>query len=729
MSLAIPKKRASQSGTSDKLSKRLGMQGVLPWLYSWEIYVIALVAGFLRFYHLDASEFDGDQAAIFGLAREAVHLGLVPIVGIRASIGIENPPAVIDLLMLPAALSANPLWAVVMVGLLNTIAVLLTYFFTRRYYGRFAGICAALLYAAAAKPLNYSRFLWQQNMLAPLIVLFMFALFYGVVERRKGWVLPAALLLGISYQLHETSTLLAIPLLVAMLLAPGTIRWRDLAFTLAALLVIFSPYIIWEFSSQFSDVPIILNVAKLHAHIDNLVIYFYRFFLSPNGFTSYYQIPANPASILRLFASILSGLRYMLWFLVAGGLVTAGGLALWPQPHGRDVAATALQGDEEKHTSPREIKPLSWLKKWWIDFRADPYRCGLTLLCVWQVVPLLFLLRHTVVLFPYYLLILMPGPFILMGLFFDRLINWTRRHAWYWRGFHYALYTIAALTIIAQITTSSAVVIDATDGANPHGKTYNDLGSLQRALTEADQLAQQRHLNRIYVTTDIYSQTAMSYLAQQIQTPTTLFDDSRCLVLPAVADGPAVLLVSPYAHLTLSLLHQYASAQLIDRPKRLGAPPFQLYIVSPSLAPRTVAASPTFSGALQLLNVQRFHSSRNYIPWVVARWKLLRSLPPGSRITYNYAMMALPDNGMLVTQRSLCTFTSTRAGDQLFVAFELPNHAASFTQVTLKGQIYTTIPYHPSLGVLHFQTDLTTDSQHIVLRTTNRQDSITTSLA
>ncbi|HET7641343.1 MAG TPA: hypothetical protein VFK47_21720, partial [Ktedonobacteraceae bacterium] len=171
------------------MSKRFGMRGVLPWLYSWEIYVIALVAGFLRFFHLDTSEFDADQAAIFGLAREAVHLGLVPIVGIRASIGIENPPAVIDLLMLPAALSANPLWAVVMVGLLNTIAVLLTYFFTRRYYGRLAGICAALLYAAAAKPLNYSRFLWQQNMLAPLIVLFMFALFYGVVERRKGWVL------------------------------------------------------------------------------------------------------------------------------------------------------------------------------------------------------------------------------------------------------------------------------------------------------------------------------------------------------------------------------------------------------------------------------------------------------------------------------------------------------------------------------------------------------------
>src|SRR6266566_1469097 len=74
--------------------------------------------------------------------------------------------------------------------------------FLRRYYGPLAGITAALLYAAAAKPLNYSRFIWQQNMLAPLVVLFMFALFCGVVERRKGWFFPAVFLLGMAYQLH-----------------------------------------------------------------------------------------------------------------------------------------------------------------------------------------------------------------------------------------------------------------------------------------------------------------------------------------------------------------------------------------------------------------------------------------------------------------------------------------------------------------------------------------------
>ncbi len=727
MSLVIPKKQAARSDISEVSLRDRVVQHLLPWLNCWEIYVIALLAGFLRLYRLDTSEFDGDQAAIFGLAREAIHYGLVPIVGIRASIGIENPPAVIDLLMLPAALSANPLWAAVMVGLLNTIAVLLTYFFTRRYYGRFAGISAALLYTAAAKPLDYSRFIWQQNMLAPLVVLFIFALFFGVVERRKGWLLPAVLLLGVAYQLHETSTLLAILLLVAILLAPGTIRWHDLALALVALFVIFAPYILWEFTSHFSDLSIVLNVVKLHAHTDDLVIYFYKFFLSPNGFTSYYQVPANPASLLRLFDPILSGLRYMLWFLLAGGLATAGGLALWPLSRDAGATAALLQSKEEKPALLHEIKPLSWLKNWWIDFRANPYRCGLLLLCIWQVVPLLFLLHHTLALYPYYLLILMPGPFILMGLFLDKLINWTRQPAWYLRGLHYAAYTIAALIIIAQITTCTATMIDATDGANAHGKTYNTLGSLQHALAEADQLAQQHHLNRVYITTDIYSQMAMSYLAQQMRTPTTLFDDERCLVLPAASAGPAVLLVSPYAQLTLPLLYEYASAQLVDRPARLGAAPFQLYIVSSRPVVSTAAPATTFAGNLQLINLQRQQLIQPASSWLVAHWQLLRSLSAGSRITYNYQMSALPDNRTPALRSSLCTLTSTRTGDQLFVAFAVPRHAAVFTQVILRGQMYTTTPYHPSLGPLHFETDLLQDSPQTVLRTTNGQDSITIS--
>ena len=72
-------------------------------------------------------------------------------------------------------------------------------------------------------------------------------------------------------------------------------------------------------------------------------------------------------------------------------------------------------------------------------------------------------------------------------------------------------------------------------------------------------MALRRHLNRVYLTADAYSQVPLSYLIGQMRTPTTLFDDERCLVLPNPADGPAVLLVDPYAQMTLALLRLYAT--------------------------------------------------------------------------------------------------------------------------------------------------------------------------
>ena len=708
MNLALPNKHASKSTPDRQSSGWQKIKYLLTGLFSWEIYLILLVAGFLRLYQLSASEFDGDQAAIFSMAPEAVHLGLLPVVTNQASIGIENPPAVIYLLMIPASLSADPLWATVMVGLFNTFAVFLTYLFTRRYYGRLAGIIAGLLYTAAAKPLNYSRFIWQQNMLAPFIILFMFALFWGAVERRRGWFFPAVLLLGVIYQLHEISAVLVILLLVTLVLAPGTVRWRDLFLALISLLVIFSPYILWEYSSGFADVHIVLNLAKLHAHIDSDAIYLYQFFLSPNGFGSYYQVPADPTSILRLFGPILFWLRYILWLLVAGGLVTAGGLALWPRVTG--------------------FAPISLLRTWWTDFRATPSRCGLALLLVWQVVPILLLSRHSLPLYPYYLLILMPGPYILMGIFVAQVIKWTSQRPWYWRGLRSGIYTIAALTVIAQLVTCTATLIDSVDGTYRHGQIFNDLGSLQHALSEADQLALHHHLNRVYITTDIYSQPSLNYLAQEMQTPTTLFDDSRCLVLPNASAGPAVLLVSPYAQLTLPLLREYATATLVDQPARLGAPPFQLYIVASRRTTEQTSKSETFIGNLQFINLQRQHLNLADPLWLVSRWNLLRSAHPHNRTTYNYAMTAFTNTNNY-PRHSLCTFTAIRPGDQLCVAFALPHDPPKPALVTIEGQFYTITPYNPAFGPLHLETNQTQDSPKTLLRTKQGENRITTPLA
>ena len=188
-------------------------------LHTWELYPILFIAAFLRLYRIDTAIFADDQAVVFQMARDAIVHGLWRITSNRASLGNINFPLVVYIFMLPAAFSSNPLWAEVMVGLLNTAAVLLAYVFTRRYYGRLAGTIVTLLYATSVMALAYSGDIWPQNLLPPLVMLFLCCLFKGVVERRRGWLFPAILLLGVLYQIHGSSLLLAALLVASCIFA------------------------------------------------------------------------------------------------------------------------------------------------------------------------------------------------------------------------------------------------------------------------------------------------------------------------------------------------------------------------------------------------------------------------------------------------------------------------------------------------------------------------------
>ena len=273
MSLTRPEISTSISSTSQPVRPRQQwLRWLLALLRSWDFYLlllVVLVAGFLRFYKINTTEFDEDQAMLFRLAYDAIHHGLLPVTSNRSSIGLANPPGVIYLFMLPAALSSNPVWAAVMVGAFSVIAVALTYIFTRRYYGRVAAIVAALLYAITFRQLIYTRFIWQPNLMAPFVVLLMFVLFLGGVKRRKGWLFAALLLMGILYQTHEITLLLAIPLLVALVLAWRTVRWRDLVLAVVSLLILFSPFLLWEVMHKFQDVLALLAPTGHHAVLNN----------------------------------------------------------------------------------------------------------------------------------------------------------------------------------------------------------------------------------------------------------------------------------------------------------------------------------------------------------------------------------------------------------------------------------------------------------------------------
>src|SRR5256885_14840850 len=71
---------------------------------------------------------------------------------------------------------------------------------------------------------------------------------------------------------------------------------------------------------------------------------------------------------------------------------------------GQAVAPTMLR---------RSQIPFARIYEWWMGLRADPARCGLVVLLVWQIVPVLLLSRHSAPIHQHYLLLVIPGPLIL----------------------------------------------------------------------------------------------------------------------------------------------------------------------------------------------------------------------------------------------------------------------------------------------------------------------------
>jgi len=711
MSLTLSEKQSTSATQNQKIRARIRL-----WLCTWELFPILLVAAILRLGGLNTTTFAGDQSVLYTLAYDAVHHGLIPTTSNSASIFTMHPPLAIYFLMLPVFFSANPLWAAVMTALFNIVAVLLAYVFTRRYYGRLAATIAALLFATAQTSIVFSRFIWQPTLLSPFVILFLFALFRGVVERKKGWLLPALVLLGIMYQLHEI-TLLMVPLLiVALLLAPRTIRLRDFVLGFVCLLLIFTPYLVWELHSKFADIYTLLTLTNAHAHIDSKAITYYQRFLNAYYYddrvlgSTYYDPVGRGDSIVFRLLPLLILARYMLTFLLLAAFAMAGVMIVYSS----NAATHAISLSKK----PSHISLLfTRLFNWWTNLRTDPFRCGLILLVFWQIVPVLILSRHSATVHLHYLLMILPGQFILIGFFLSRAISWFQLQptTLMWRTVRYGTTLATTLLLVIQLAGSTASLLDTTRGINNHIFGYNDLGSLQHALQEADHVAQAHHLNRVYITISSKddSLTALPYLAEQMHTPSTLFDATACLVLPSLTAGPAVLLMRSTDTVVAALLQHFATTTLVDKPPLLGTSPFLLYIVTPTISPTPTRHS--FANHLQLLDqAQLFMPGTT--PLLATRWTLLNNAQPGSFKTYTYTMRtkSTASDTNTSTIRSDCLFTAIRAGDQLIASFPLPHSSVPLSlpppSFSITAQFLTTSPYTFAQGPFRFETYRTTST-------------------
>jgi 4-amino-4-deoxy-L-arabinose transferase-like glycosyltransferase len=233
-------------------------------LESFLIASIILLALILRVYRIgEFMTFLGDEGRDVRIVRDLITHGNLVFIGPQTSIGNMYLGPLYYYMMAPALLLAglNPIGAAVMVALLGTLTVWLTWFVSRRWFGKPAAFTAALLFAVSPVAIIYSRSSWNPNPM-PFFALLSIWGIYEVWQAKKDYCL---LYIGISFafalQMHYLGLLLAPVLGLFWLLTLISInKSKDLVrkktflrFTLFAFLIFFllmSPLLLFDIKHQ-----------------------------------------------------------------------------------------------------------------------------------------------------------------------------------------------------------------------------------------------------------------------------------------------------------------------------------------------------------------------------------------------------------------------------------------------------------------------------------------------
>ena len=191
--------------------------------------------------------------------------------------------------------------------------------------------------------------------------------------------------------------------------------------------------------------------------------------------------------------------------------------------------------------------------------------------------------------------------------------------------------------------------------------------------------------------------------------------------LPSAADGPAILIMPPYAPRADRMVKAHG-ARLLEQAPYLNNGPFSIYeLPSAQQNQPPVTKLNTFTHNLQFIGAgyqKRAHTD------LFTRWTLLHSYPLATNTTYSYHFSVLPQRKLKQRLESTCTFTMAHAGDQLLPSFVLSSNWAPLTTLPLRVQFYATTPDWPQLGPFHLETHRLIISQPEVLHTNTGKTSI-----
>ena len=295
--------------------------------------------------------------------------------------------------MLPALLG-NPALGAVETALATVAAIALTYYICRLYLNPAIGLMTALLFSISAGSVTFSRFIWPPNFVTPVAVLLLAAILAGIAGRLRGWLAWALPFLGILIQMHPVTAGLVVLLILGWLIAPATVRIRDVVTGVVAAIVVYLPLIIFEIASGFVDLRTYKHVAAAKSVMSATAFHRFLDINSLMPLPGLADAPLYRALNIAWEALLLCGLLYLAWRVLAPmlqGIRDARGAR-----DARDTAETATWRG-------RLAAALGWMRaegqsRWRIDL----------MLLLWPALILAVQIRHSAPIQMHYLIPTIP---------------------------------------------------------------------------------------------------------------------------------------------------------------------------------------------------------------------------------------------------------------------------------------------------------------------------------
>jgi hypothetical protein len=316
-------------------------------------------------------------------------------------------------LLLPiAAFTSNPLPQTIALALWNVVGVAICYVAALRGFGRSVAFWSALFFAVCPASVWYSRFLWQQNFIAPLLGLWALTLFAAVKTSGRRWFVAHALLLVVCILLHPTVAYLIPVTLIALWLSPHRPRAREYALAATCALLLLAPTLLWELQSGWSDVLVLASSAQRSSRYDGEVaVALFNVLGAPFPQTLGAGTLFNRLMpLFNAFTALTVALLVVGWMRLTWRLWRGVRGAWRPAP-----SRTATWRDR-----------VAWVGAITSDMRSDETWRLFFVLWLWVTIPPVAMIRHSITIFAHYLIVLYPGIFIVIGLGAAWIVSWAR---------------------------------------------------------------------------------------------------------------------------------------------------------------------------------------------------------------------------------------------------------------------------------------------------------------